>query len=82
MYYEPYPKIKWKKINSKWYWFDSEGYAVKNKWGSDYLGDKYEMLVDTITPDGYYVDESGKKFNQHWEKKVKSGFYYKKNSKN
>ena len=33
----------WQLIEEKWYYFDTEGY----------------MLSDTVTPDGYQVDESG-----------------------
>lgn len=37
-------QVGWQKINDKWYYFDkSSGH----------------MLVDTVTPDGYYVDKDG-----------------------
>ncbi|KXB57461.1 cell wall-binding repeat protein, partial [Gemelliphila asaccharolytica] len=34
---------EWEIIGGKWYYFDINGY----------------MLVDTITPDGYYIDTDG-----------------------
>ena len=38
-----YPVSEWEIIGGKWYYFDINGY----------------MLVDTITPDGYYIDTDG-----------------------
>ena len=56
-----YPTSAWKYINNKWYYFDNIGYMVENQWiGNYYLGSDGAMLVSTRTPDGYYVDASGK----------------------
>ena len=56
-----YPTSAWKYINNKWYYFDNIGYMVENRWiGNYYLGSDGAMLVSTRTPDGYYVDASGK----------------------
>ena len=50
----------WKNINNKWYYFDDNGYMVKDSWVSNYyVGSDGAMLVSTVTPDGYHVLESG-----------------------
>lgn len=65
-----YTKGGWEKIDGKWYYFDPEGW-MKTGWHQDKDGSWYylsdgsigkegEMLTDTATPDGYYVDSSGK----------------------
>ena len=56
-----YPTNAWKLIKDKWYYFDGIGYMVENRWiGNYYLGVDGAMLVNTSTPDGYYVDATGK----------------------
>ena len=56
-----YPTNAWKLIKDKWYYFDNVGYMVENRWvGNYYLGADGAMLVSTSTPDGYYVDATGK----------------------
>lgn len=56
-----YPTNTWKLINGKWYFFDNIGYMVSQRWiGDYYLGIDGAMLTNTRTPDGYYVDSSGK----------------------
>ena len=56
-----YPINAWKLIKDKWYYFDGIGYMVENRWiGNYYLGADGAMLVSTSTPDGYYVDATGK----------------------
>ena len=56
-----YPTATWKLINSKWYYFDGIGYMAESRWiGNYYVGADGAMLVSTVTPDGYYVDETGK----------------------
>ena len=56
-----YPTNAWKLIKDKWYYFDGVGYMVENRWiGNYYLGADGAMLVSTSTPDGYYVDATGK----------------------
>ncbi len=52
----------WVEIDGKWYYHDSNGNGVT---GWRISGDNWyycldgEMLTDTITPDGYYVDSTG-----------------------
>lgn len=56
-----YPTATWKLINNKWYYFDGIGYMAESRWiGNYYVGADGAMLVSTVTPDGYYVDETGK----------------------
>lgn len=56
-----YSTNAWKLIKDKWYYFDGIGYMVENRWiGNYYLGADGAMLVNTSTPDGYYVDATGK----------------------
>ena len=56
-----YPIATWKLINNKWYYFDGIGYMAESRWiGNYYVGADGAMLVSTVTPDGYYVDETGK----------------------
>lgn len=56
-----YPTNQWKLINNKWYYFDNIGYILENRWvGNYYVGADGAMLVSTSTPDGYYVDATGK----------------------
>ena len=51
----------WKKISNAWYYFNADGVMQENRWVGDYyLGSSGAMLVNTITPDGYRVDASGK----------------------
>ncbi len=58
-----YPKAEWLENKGKWYFFDQEGYMKKGwvlwkeKWY--YLSENGDMLVDTITPDGYNVNKDG-----------------------
>ena len=56
-----YPTNQWKLINNKWYYFDNIGYMLENRWvGNYYVGADGAILVSTSTPDGYYVDATGK----------------------
>lgn len=51
----------WRLINGKWYYFDAIGYMAESRWiGNYYVGADGAMLAGTWTPDGYYVDASGK----------------------
>ncbi len=51
------------------YYFNKKGRMVKNKWVSGkYLGSDGKMLVSTVTPDSYLVDDTGSKV-----KKVSTG---------
>lgn len=57
-----YPKSAWQEIDKEWYYFDTNGYMVSNIWiGEYYLGAEGKMLKNTTTPDGFYVDQTGKK---------------------
>lgn len=54
----------WKLINNKWYFMNNDG-MMQNGWiqsGGNwyYLFEDGEMAEDTVTPDGYTVDKSGK----------------------
>ncbi len=56
-----YPTNTWRLINGKWYYFDAVGYMAENHWiGNYYVGADGAMLASSWTPDGYYVDASGK----------------------
>lgn len=56
--------IGWKLINNKWYFMNNDGVMQKGWVQSNsnwyYLYDNGEMASNTITPDGYKVDQSGK----------------------
>ncbi|MDO5417734.1 MAG: hypothetical protein Q4F29_11080 [Lachnospiraceae bacterium] len=55
-----YPRSQWARIDKFWYYFNDEGYMVTGQWVDRYyVGGDGKMLTDTITPDGYYVDETG-----------------------
>ncbi len=54
------PKSEWRQIEDYWYYFNESGYMVTDQWVDRYyVGSDGRMLTDTITPDGYYVDETG-----------------------
>ncbi|WP_315074655.1 stalk domain-containing protein [uncultured Clostridium sp.] len=54
----------WKLINNKWYFMNNNGIMQKGWVQTNgawyYLLDDGEMAVNTVTPDGYKVDQSGK----------------------
>lgn len=44
----------------KFYYFNTEGYMLSNTWiGNYYVGADGAMLINTITPDGYWVGSDG-----------------------
>lgn len=46
--------------DSKWYYFNDDGYMVSNQWVGDYyLGSDGAMYKSRTTPDGYYVSYTG-----------------------
>lgn len=50
----------WIKVNGKYYYMNAAGTVTKNAWvGSYYLGSDGAMLINTYTPDGYYVGSDG-----------------------
>lgn len=51
----------WKKVGGSWYCFAGDGSMYADTWiGNYYLGSSGAMLTSCKTPDGYYVDASGK----------------------
>lgn len=57
----------WVISNDHWFFMDENGYMVtgwkevEDKWY--YFNEKGEMLIDTVTPDGYRVNENGAYIN-------------------
>lgn len=55
--------VGWKKVDGKWYFLDSNGNMVTGwklidgKWY--YMTGNGDCLLNTVTPDGYTVDENG-----------------------
>lgn len=56
----------WRQVDGRWYFLRSNGVMAKNQWEKVeenglwfYLGADGAMLVNTTTPDGFKVDESG-----------------------
>lgn len=58
-----YTKNNWQYIDNKWYYFDENGYMVTGwvYWKEKYYccGENGDMLMNTWTPDGYFVDGDG-----------------------
>lgn len=59
-----YPVSMWKQINGSWYYFNEAGYCVMNQWVKTneiwyYCGESGAMLINAVTPDGYYVGGDG-----------------------
>ncbi len=56
----------WRRDNRGWWYENDEGTYEWNSWVRDpdgswyYLGADGYMLTNTVTPDGYYVDGSGR----------------------
>ncbi len=55
---------KWRCTKGVWYYLLGNGEMAKNRWVEDkgnwyYFGSDGGMLVNTVTPDGYTVDENG-----------------------
>lgn len=56
-----YAAQEWIMDNGKFYYLNQDGYMLSNSWINDYyVGTDGAMLVDAVTPDGYYVDGNGK----------------------
>ena len=59
-----YVTSSWKQIGGEWYYFNADGYMLvgwQNIGGNWYYMDlnRGNMLSNTTTPDGYFVNESG-----------------------
>ena len=59
----------WLQVNGKWYYLEQSGsmkasqwFKLNEKWY--YVNDSGELLVNTITPDGYKVNENGEWINE------------------
>ena len=56
-------QTKWKLINNKWYFMNNNGIMQRGWTKSNgiwyYLLNNGEMAVNTVTPDGYKVDQNG-----------------------
>ncbi|MBE6004281.1 MAG: hypothetical protein E7232_09420 [Lachnospiraceae bacterium] len=61
---------QWTMYNGQWYYATGSGVVATSQWiGDYYVGEDGIMLTDCWTPDGYYVDSTGK-----WDKsKSKNG---------
>lgn len=67
-----YVTDRWYQSEGLWYYFDKDGYLLRNVWiegaeGYYYVAEEGYMLTDTITPDGYRVDEKGRRIGK-WTK--------------
>ena len=52
---------QWMQFNGLWYYLLDNGQFATNQWaGNYYLGSDGHMLVNTWTPDGYFVGGDGK----------------------
>ena len=55
-----YYRNRWIKYENKYYYTNSVGLIVKNAWiGAYYLGSDGVMMINSFTPDGYYVGAAG-----------------------
>lgn len=53
-----YPTDSWRYIGEKWYYFDGQGYMVKDTWVGDYyVGSDGAMLPDKPAWSGYATEE-------------------------
>ncbi len=73
-------KSGWKKIGGYYYSFTSEGKLKTNRWVGNkfYVDADGKRLTDCVTPDGWIVDEKGKRTVQAdgWVKIGSSDYYY------
>lgn len=50
----------WEQEDDQWYYYDEQGDMLRNTWiGNYYVGTDGVMLTNALTPDGYWLDESG-----------------------
>ena len=77
-----YVRNQWKKIDGKWYYFDTKGYLATNRWVGDYyVLANGEMAVDTWIDGKYYVNSNGiwvkeARATSGWQKDS-NGWWYK-----
>lgn len=71
-----YPRSEWKRLKKKWYYFHSNGYMAHDEWieGKYYVGESGSMYTDTVTPDGYKVDETGKWVKDYYDTNLNRDF--------
>nr|WP_315433703.1 tetratricopeptide repeat protein [uncultured Stomatobaculum sp.] len=62
----------WRNVDGKYYYFLEDGSMAVNRWvdGDYYVGADGVMLVSTMTPDGYQLDENGKKIEKSQNEKA------------
>lgn len=62
----------WRNLDGKYYYFLEDGSMAVNRWvdGDYYVGADGVMLVSTTTPDGYQLDENGKKIEKTQNEKA------------
>ena len=62
----------WRNVDGKYYYFLEDGSMAVNRWvdGDYYVGADGVMLVSTTTPDGYQLDENGKKIEKSQNEKA------------
>ena len=71
-----YMQTGWIIVDGNWYFLDTSGAMVSNQWvGNYYLNHDGVMLKNAQTPDGHYVDASGKWIQPGW-KKNNIGWWY------
>ncbi len=57
---ETAPVNTWQQIDNQWRYYDERGEMMTNAWvGNYYVGMDGVMQVNTLTPDGYWLDETG-----------------------
>ena len=55
-----YPVNGWVQIGGRWYYFDAEGYAVKDQWIEDYYLTSDGSMAVSCWIGGCWVDETGR----------------------
>ena len=62
----------WRNVDGKYYYFLEDGSMAVNRWvdGDYYVGADGVMLVSATTPDGYQLDENGKKIEKSQNEKA------------
>ena len=50
----------WKKVGSKWYYFNNKGYMLKNQWLGDYYFESSGAMATNKWIGNYYVGADGR----------------------